>query len=439
MAKKEPRFIEVPIDEIELNPDNPRNITPRELRKLVSKIKADPNFLLQRSPLINYITAEKRKLLYAGEQRLKAAKEAGHKTIHVWMEDDLEQEVMDRRMIQDNNHDGEWDKDKLMKWGSEFLLDSGFKIDDINFMFNDVLEIRDDNFDVEKAIAEIKAPITKPGDLILLGPHRLLCGDSTKEESYSILFEDKKANVIYDDPPYNIGYDYTKGQAETKRYTDTAVKDDKSKDEYAAFMRNILTNALKFTHPDAHVFNWCDEAWIHIFQNLYNELGITNRRVCLWIKNSFTPVPQMAFNKMIEPCVYGTIGKPALNKEVKNLTEVLNKEVNTPNSFDDLLSIVQMWLVPRDHQNNYEHPTQKPITLHEKPFRRCTNVGDIIFDAFGGSGSTLIAAEQMKRVAYLIEQQPVFCDVIVKRYEALTGEKVTRIVSKTTESVPQTA
>lgn len=426
MARKEPLYIEVPIDEIELNPDNPRDITPRELRRLVAKIKADPNFLKQRPPLINYITAEKRKLLYAGEQRLKAAKEAGYKTIHVWMEDDVPKAVMDRRMIQDNNHDGEWNKEKLLYWEPEFLLGSGFKIDEVNFMFNDILEVRDDNFDVEKAIAEIKEPVTQPGELILLDNHRLLCGDSTLPESYNRLFGEEKANTIYCDPPYNIGYDYTKGHAQGKRYTDTAVKDDKSKSDYSAFIESVLVNVLKFTHENAHVFFWCDEAWIYIFQNLYNQHGITNRRVCLWIKNNFTPVPQMAFNKVIEPCVYGTIGKPALNKEVKNLSEVLNKEVNAPNSYDDLMSIVQMWLVPRDHQNHYEHPTQKPVTLHEKPFKRCTNVGDIIFDAFGGSGSTLIAAEQMKRRAFIIEQQPIFCDVIVRRWEELTGQKVIR-------------
>jgi len=424
MAKhKEPIYIEVPIDEIELNPDNPREISARELKKLVAKIKADPNFLRQRPPLINYITDAKRKLLYAGEQRLKAAKEAGYKTIHVWMEDDVPQDVMDRRMIQDNNHDGEWDREKLLKWDANFLAGSGFKLDELNFMFNDVLEVTDDNFDVEKAIEEIKEPVTQPGDLYILGNHKLLCGDSTSEESYQRLFGEEKANIIYCDPPYNIGYDYTKGHSTGKRYTDTAVHDDKSKEDYSSFIESVLSKAQKHTHPDAHVFFWCDEAWIHIFQSLYTKLGIVNRRVCLWIKNNFTPVPQMAFNKIMEPCVYGTIGKPSLNKESKNLTEILNKDVNNPNGYDDLMSVVQMWLVPRDHQNNYEHPTQKPITLHEKPFKRCTNPGDLIFDAFGGSGSTLIAAEQMKRRAYLIEQQPIFCDVIIQRYEALTGLK----------------
>lgn len=427
MARKEPIYIEVPINEIELNPDNPRNIAARELKKLVAKIRKDPSFLKQRPPLINYITGEKRKLLYAGEQRLKAAKEAGYKTIHIWMEDDLPQELMDARMIQDNNHDGEWDKEKLMKWDADFLLSSGFKIDEVNFMFNDVLEVRDDNFDVEKAIEEIKEPVTQPGDLIIMGKHKLICGDSTQEESYRRLFGEEKANALYFDPPYNIGYDYTKGHAQGKRYTDKPVDDNKSIEGYSAFIETILQHSLKYTQENAHVFCWCDEAWIHIFQALYIKLGITNRRVCLWIKNNFTPVPQMAFNKMMEPCVYGTIGKPSLNKEVKNLTEVLNKDVNAPNSYDDLMSIVQMWLVPRDHQNNYQHPTQKPLTLHEKPFRRCTNVDDLIFDAFGGSGSTLISADQMKRRAYLIEQQPIFCDVIVRRWEEQTDLKAERI------------
>ena len=162
-------------------------------------------------------------------------------------------------------------------------------------------------------------------------------------------------------------------------------------------------------------------------QSLYEKNGLVNRRICFWVKNNFDPTPQVAFNKVIEPCVYGTRGSPSLNPSVKNLSEVLNKEVNSIGSYDDIMSIVQLWLVKRDNTADYEHPTQKPITLNEKPMKRCSAPGEIVLDLFGGSGSTLIAAEQLKRRAFLVELDPTFCDVIVRRYEHFTGNHAKKI------------
>ena len=145
------------------------------------------------------------------------------------------------------------------------------------------------------------------------------------------------------------------------------------------------------------------------------------------MKNNFDPTPQVAFNKVIELCVYGTRGTPPLNPALKNLSEVMNKEANSIGLYDDLMSIVQLWLVKRDATTDYEHPTQKPITLCEKPLKRCSSPGEIILDLFGGSGSTLIAAEQLKRRAFLIEIDPTFCDLIVRRWEHFTGNHAKRL------------
>ena len=135
----------------------------------------------------------------------------------------------------------------------------------------------------------------------------------------------------------------------------------------------------------------------------------------------------MAFNKVIELCVYGTRGSPPLNPSIKNLSEILNGDVNSVGMYDDLMSIVQLWLVKRDNTADYEHPTQKPITLNEKPIKRCSAPGGIILDLFGGSGSTLIAAEQLKRRAFLVELDPTFCDLIIRRYEHFTGNHAQKI------------
>jgi len=143
------------------------------------------------------------------------------------------------------------------------------------------------------------------------------------------------------------------------------------------------------------------------------------------VKNNHNMTPQVAFNKAYEPCVYATRGKPYF-APINNLNEVLNKEVATGNrTLDDILDLLDLWLVKRLPGQDYEHPTAKPPTLHEKPLRRCTKPSDVVVDLFGGSGSTLIACEQLKRRAFLCEIDPVFCDVIIKRFTELTGKEAT--------------
>jgi DNA modification methylase len=140
----------------------------------------------------------------------------------------------------------------------------------------------------------------------------------------------------------------------------------------------------------------------------------------LWVKNGHNPTPQVAFNKCYEPCIYGTIGSPYLSKKEQGLTEIMNKDISTGNeSLDD----INLWTAKRLSSKDYSHATSKPTELHEKAIRRCTRPGDIILDSFGGSGSTLIAGEQLKRKVYVVELEPIFCDLIVKRYEKLTGKK----------------
>jgi DNA modification methylase len=204
------------------------------------------------------------------------------------------------------------------------------------------------------------------------------------------------------------------------------VKDNRSEIEYIEFLRKNISNALFVANPDCHVFYWNTEQQIWILQTLYQELGIKNKRVCLWIKNGQNPTPQVAFSKCFEPCIYGVIGKPYLSKKEQGLNEVLNKEITTGNNLIEEVS--NIWAVKRLPSNKYEHATSKPSELYEKAILRCSKPGDIIYDSFAGSGPLLIACEQLKRKAYLVEQQPVFCQLIVNRFKALTGIK-SKIIS----------
>ena len=134
--------------------------------------------------------------------------------------------------------------------------------------------------------------------------------------------------------------------------------------------------------------------------------------------------PQVAFSKSYEPCVYGTRGRPWLSSSARNLTEILNKEVGTGNKgIEDIIDIFDLWLAKRVPGKDYMHSTTKPVTLHEKSLKRCSRVNDIILDLFSGSGSTLIACQQMKRRAYVMEYEPVFVQLAINRFERLTGIK----------------
>jgi DNA modification methylase len=401
-------------------------------RKWDEKTLADMTESLTRfglcDPLIVNGAHERKNVVIGGHLRLKVATTLGYTEVpivYVNLPDIEREKELNLRL---NKNVGSWDEDLLKLFDTSMLLDVGFTPDELNNFFDDVLTVTDDDFDVEKELEAITDPFTKPGDLYQLGEHRLLCGDSLNPKDVEKLMNGAKANVVYCDPPYNIGLDYRKGIGSKGKYTTEKLVDDSKKtNEYETFLHTVVSNALAASHPDTHVFFWCDEKYVWILQQLYEKLGITNRRLCLWVKNNFDPTPQVAFNKVIETCVYGTRGSAPLNSSLKNASEILNQDVNSIGFYDDLMSIVQLWLVKRDNTKDYEHPTQKPVTLAEKPLKRCSSPGQIVLDLFDGSGSTLLAAEQLKRKAYLMEMDPTFCDVIIKRYEHYTGNTATKL------------
>jgi len=226
--------------------------------------------------------------------------------------------------------------------------------------------------------------------------------------------------MIYSDSVYNLKINYSAGLGGKQNYGGN-VNDNRTDEEYKEFLKKSLVNALSVSKPDVHVFYWNTEQHIWIVQTLYRELGIENKRVCLWVKNGQNPTPRVAFSKCYEPCIYGTRGRPYLSKKEQGLNEVLNKEITSGNNLIEEVS--NIWAVKRLNPKDYTHATSKPADLHEKAIRRCTLPEDIILDSFLGSGSTLIACEQLKRICYGVELEPLYCDVIMRRYENFTGKK----------------
>lgn len=406
------------------NDQNPRVMSPKQIEDLKKSLK---KFNLVEIPVV-----DRDNTVIAGHQRLMVLKLLGreNETIEVRVPNrKLTKSEYDQYLLTSNRVHGDWDWKKIAAgFDMEMLKASGFDDTDLSHLFDD-LEVADDDFNTEKELAKIKKPKSKLGDLYQLGTHRLICGDSTEEKVIQKLVGNKKVDTILQDPPYNISLDYGKGIGGKKQYGGN-VDDSKTDAEYKKLLHDALTNGLSVCKPNAHVFTYCDQKYIWLLQTLYQELGIRNKRVCLWIKNTSNPTPHVAFNKQYEPCVYGTIGKPYLSEKVLNLSEILNKEVGSGNQgIEDIYDLLDIWLVKRLNGTDYEHPTQKPPQLHERALRRCTKPGDVLLDCFAGSGSLMVACEQMKRSLFMIEREPIFVDLIIRRYEKLGGQLAKKLTN----------
>lgn len=393
--------------------ENPRKISKVALDKLKEKIT--------QNGFHSVIVIDTDNTILSGNQRKVALMELGIDAVDVMIPSRKLSDAERRRIgIESNINDGEWDFEKLKSFDLELLQFAGFDEKELVKFWDEEKDTKDDKFDVDKELKKIKTPQTKSGDLIIMGNHKLLCSSSTDIAAVKKLFGDDRATAIYSDPPFNIGLSYDKGVGNKSNYGGS-FDDNQSPEAYKEFIRQVLKSSLSISTKDTHVAFWCDEAWVWVFQTLYMELGVKNRRLNIWIKNNSSPIPTVAFNKCAEYCVYGTKGSPYLSDLVKNLNEIQNKDCTTGNQL--LEDISNIWVTKRLPSNQMEHPTTKNPELHHKFIMRCTKPGDIIFDAFSGSASTMICAEQLDRKVYSLEIEPVFCDLAIRRYEKLTGRK----------------
>ncbi len=430
MKKENIQIVDVNIDDLKSQEINPRQWSKKEISDLTESIK---KFGIV-DPIICNSFENRNNVVIGGHFRLSIAKDLGYKTIPVVYLNIPNLEKEKELCLRLNRNTGSWDWDLLKEFDMNLLIESGFDDKDLSYMWDDVLEVENDEEYMEdenklkKQLKDHPENITvKFGDIYQLGEHKICCGDANDLETVKKLVEDNLINMVYCDPPYNIGLDYEKGIGGTKSYGEK-IDDNKTDSEYKKFLMNTINNSLSVCKPDCHIFYWCDEKYIGLIQNIYTELGIENKRVCLWIKNNSNPTPKIAFNKVFEPCVYGIKGKPFINSDIKNFNEIFNKEIGTGNELiDDILDLFNIWLYKRLPTIDYQHPTSKPPALHERALRRCSKIGDNVLDLFGGSGSTLIACEQLKRKCFLIEIQPLFIQLIINRYEQYAKRKAIKL------------
>ena len=392
---------------------NPRKISKVAMERLKDKIT--------QNGFHSVIVIDTDNTILSGNQRKTALIELGIKEVNVLVPDRaLTEDERTKIALESNVNDGEWDFEKLKSFDLGLIKFAGFSDMEIAKFWDEDKDTKDDKFDVSKELKKIKNPVVQKGDLVIMGDHKLLCASSTDIHAVQKLFGNDRATAIYSDPPFNIGLSYDKGVGNKSNYGGT-FNDNQTPKEYVEFIRKVMKSALAVSVKDLHVAFWSDEAWVWVFQTLYMELGIKNRRLNVWIKNNASPTPTVAFNKCTEFCVYGSTGSPYLSDLVKNLNEVQNKNLGTGNQlFED---ISNLWMTKRLPSNQMEHSTSKNPELHHKFIMRCTKPSDIIYDAFSGSASTMICAEQLGRKVYSLEIESIFCDLAIKRYEKLTGRK----------------
>jgi len=352
--------------------------------------------------------------LVGGHQRFKILLSQGVQEIEVSVvEVDLPQEKMLNLAL--NRINGEWDNDKLGQLLQELQqmpeLDlglTGFDIPEISEIIDRITEATEDDFDLD-GLEEVGQPITQPGELIELGQHRLLCGDSSKPEDVAKLVDNKKVNLIFCDPPYSVGY-YggnrpvpEKARPKACRNWKRIYNDNLTQDEYEAWLDKIFENVMHYLAAGAPFYIWNGHAQFGPMYLMLRKRGLHVSCVLTWAKPNFA-IGYGDYNQQTEFCLYGW------------------KEDNGAHQWFGPTNESTLWEVKRDPTKSYDHPTQKPVALAHRAIRNSSRNGDIVLDMFLGSGTTLIAAEGLKRICYGMELDPGYCDVIVRRYIKLVGE-----------------
>jgi len=369
------------ISDIKVNPNNPRLIKDDKFKKLVQSIKDFPEMLDIRPIVVN-----KDMIILGGNMRYKACKEAGLKEVPIIITD-LTEEQQREFLIKDNTSGGEWDWNMIAnEWDVEQLSEWGL---DVPLDFETQLEAEEDDFEVPEGGIETDIVL---GDLFEIGEHRLLCGDSTQTDTFDKLMNGDKADMCVTDPPYNVAY-----EGKTKDAL-TIENDSMGNDDFYKFLYDFYTALSTVVKKGGAIYVWHASSEIINFGKAMVDSGWLLKQQLIWVKNSMV-MGRQDYQWKHEPCLYGWL-KGDSHKWYSDRKQTTIIELDRPS-------------------RNGEHPTMKPIGLFSYQIKNSSKQGDIVIDAFGGSGTTMIACEQLKRKARIIEFDPKYCQVIVDRMKKL--------------------
>jgi len=397
------------IGKINLSPYNPRtDLKPGDAEYEKLKKSIDTFGLVE--PLV---WNKRTKSLVGGHQRLKVLIAAGCEEVEVSVVDlSLEKEKALNLAL--NRIQGSWDNDKLAILVEELTkipdFDmglTGFDMPEVSEILDSIEEAKEDDFDLEKELDKTGQPITQPGDLIILGKHRLLCGDSSKPDDVKRLIGEEKVNLIFTDPPYNVNYyggnrPVPNVRPKESRRWERIYNDNLPQPEYEEWLKRILTNVAVYLAPGAPCYLWNGHSQFGPMHKMLLDLEFHVSSVITWAKESFA-IGYGDYNNQTEFCLYAW------------------KENNGAHCWYGPTNESTLWQIKRDHTANYNHPTQKPVALAHRAIKNSSKRDDIVLDMFLGSGTTLVAAQALNRTCYGLEKDASYCDAIIYRYLACVG------------------
>jgi len=358
----------------------------------------------------NPILAGSDGVIVAGHGRLAAAQKLGLDAVPVVVLDHLTPTQRRALGIADNRiaENAGWDEE-LLRIELEGFQDECFDLDLIGFDADALAELLAGDEPVnegqsdEDAVPEVgETPVSRPGDVWQLGPHRLLCGDATLAESYKALLDGKAVDMVFTDPPYNVNY--ANSAKDKLRGKDRAILNDNLGDGFHAFLQAALTPMV--AHCRGAIYVAMSSSELDTLQSAFRAAGGKWSTFIIWAKNTFT-LGRADYQRQYEPILYGW-------------PEGGERHWCGDRDQGDV------WQIKKPQKNDL-HPTMKPVELVERALRNSSRPGNVVLDPFGGSGTTLIAAEKSGRVARLIELDPKYADVIVRRWQDWSGKQAIRV------------
>ena len=375
------KTLEVKLSELKENEENPRYIRKEKFKQLVNSIKEFPQMLK-----IRPIVVDETMTVLGGNMRLKACKEAGLTTVIIIKAEDLTPEQKQEFIIKDNVGFGEWDWEVLAnEWEQDQLEEWGLECE----FGKEDLDSEEDDYEVPDG--GIETDIVA-GDLFEIGEHRLLCGSSTETDTWEKLMNGELCDLVVTDPPYNV--DYT-GKTKDALKIDN---DKKTDSDFYQFLYDFYTALCSYTKAGGAWYVWHADSEGANFRMAMANAGIMVKQCLIWVKQTMV-MGRQDYHWKHEPCLYGW-------KEGAAHFWNTDRKQTTVLEFDR----------PR---RNAEHPTMKPVELISYQIGNSSKVRGLVCDGFLGSGTTMVAAHQLKRKCYGMELDPKYCQVIIERMKKL--------------------
>lgn len=402
----------IKIEEVRPYSKNAKKHPTKQIKQIAESIKA----FGFNQPLV----LDSSKVIIVGHGRYEAAKYLELSEVPCVVVDLSEQDAKAYRLADNKLNESDWDMEMVIE---ELRGLDTSKVDITGFDSDLLITIKEDEFDAEDEYNKIVDPVAKEGDIYELGEHRLMCGDSTKRSDVEKLMNGSKARLIFTDPPYNVDYKSPGGlDYSSTKFGGTGGKifnDDKTDEECLEFYTDVLDNLYKFSTDDVTLYWWFANKNNHINRQAFDNADWHMSQIIIWLKNSMVFSRGQDYHRQYEPCMMGWKNKKThyKNKKITTFKDVFHLD------FDDYNEMLDVWYEKRDVTQKYVHPTQKPLRLAERALKKNSEKGDIVIDLFGGSGSTLMACDQLGRVCRSMELDPKYVDVIIKRYESYTGKQ----------------